>query len=225
MKAKFGAIVTEGRGKLSGHVFQQGRSGQIIKTKTSPLLRNSTKQQHQRALLSTISSKWKGLSVEQRYMWNEAVVYFKNTNVFGLSVVKSGFNLFLQQSLYVKLAYNTYLTVPSVPVEKKVFTIAAATSYDSLNAIYINLPNTDYAGSNVLVYATPVIPDGVSNYRNYIKSIGVQSVAGSIVNIVDNYIAAFGSQPLAGNVYVELRGVFLSGQTTLLVGKVLTYQP
>jgi hypothetical protein len=44
MKMKFGAIVTEGRGKIGGHVASKNKSGAYLRTKVTPVNRQSVAQ-------------------------------------------------------------------------------------------------------------------------------------------------------------------------------------
>ena len=94
MKAKFGAIVVDGRGKIGGHVASKNRSGSYFRTKVTPVNPQSARQSAVRATLSSFSASWRGLNQNRRDAWNSAVGSFTKTNVFGDTVTPTGKNLY-----------------------------------------------------------------------------------------------------------------------------------
>ena len=76
MKLKFGAIVTDGRGKIGGHVMSKNRGGAYMRTKVTPSNPRSTAQTTVRSHLTTLSQGWRGLSATAIAAWNSAVSSF-----------------------------------------------------------------------------------------------------------------------------------------------------
>ena len=87
MKAKFGAIVVDGRGKIGGHVATKNKSGSYFRTKVTPVNPQSASQNSVRSRLATRAQAWKGLTAAQRTSWNAAVNDFQRTNIFGDTVI------------------------------------------------------------------------------------------------------------------------------------------
>ena len=58
MKLKFGAIVTDGRGKIGGHVASKNRSGAYLRTKVTPSNPNTVAQVQVRSILASLSQSW-----------------------------------------------------------------------------------------------------------------------------------------------------------------------
>jgi hypothetical protein len=94
MKAKFGAIVVAGSGKIGGHVASRNRGGAYIRTKVTPINPQSAAQLTVRNRLGSRSQAWRGLTQAQRDAWNAAVGDFARTDIFGDLKNPSGFNLY-----------------------------------------------------------------------------------------------------------------------------------
>lgn len=93
MKIKFGALVTDGRGKLGGHVASKNRSGNYLRTKVTPSNPQTAAQQATRAVLGSLSTAWSGLTLAQRNSFNSAVGDWSGTNIFGDIKNPTGKNL------------------------------------------------------------------------------------------------------------------------------------
>ena len=94
MKIKWGALVTEGRGKLGGHVASKNKSGAIMRTKVTPVNPQTSAQASARSRLGGNSQAWSALSEEQRRSWNALAQETSKTNIFGDQYFPSGKNLF-----------------------------------------------------------------------------------------------------------------------------------
>lgn len=94
MKIKWGALVTEGRGKLGGHVASKNKSGAILRTKVTPVNPQTSAQASARSRLGGNSQAWSVLAEEQRRSWNALAQETSKTNIFGDQYFPSGKNLF-----------------------------------------------------------------------------------------------------------------------------------
>jgi len=115
MKAKFGAIVTDGRGKLGGHFFSKNKGGPFIGSKVSNSAKITKKYGRRNRFIITTSRAWRNLTDAQRSSWNAAVSDFSKTDIFGDLRNPSGFNLFSSIN-FVRLENNyVMLTLPPQP--------------------------------------------------------------------------------------------------------------
>src|SRR6056297_1294291 len=94
MKMKFGALVTDGRGKIGGQVASKNRYGSYLRTKVTPSNPQTASQLNVRSVLAALSSGWRDLTQAQRDGWNAAVLDFQKTNVFGDTITPTGKNLY-----------------------------------------------------------------------------------------------------------------------------------
>lgn len=212
MKAKFGAIVTDGRGKIGGHVFAKNRSGNYMRTKVTPVNPQSTYQQAQRASLGTLSSGWSGLTAAQRAAWDGAVSGFQKTDIFGDLRTPTGKNLYTGLNRNLLNAAQSILTSPPSPGAIPNVTIDAA-DY-SLAGTSFDIDTTGTAtGSFVFAWATPPLSAGTSFVKNRLRLLEVfAGGVDSTLDIYDSYIARFGVPPVGANVQVAISVVNAGGE-------------
>lgn len=216
MKIKFGAIVTDGRGKLGGHVLAKNRSGNYMRTKVTPVNPQTTYQQAQRAALGTLSSGWSGLTGAQRAAWDGAVGDFQKTDIFGDLKSPTGKNLYTGLNRNLLNAGQSILTTPPSPASIPNLTIDAA-DY-SLAGTSFDIDTTGTATSSfVQAWATPPLSAGTTFVKNRIRLL--ESIAGGVdatLDIYASYLARFGAPPVGSNVYVAIRVVNAGGEAGVL---------
>lgn len=173
MKTKFGAIIVAGSGKIGGHVASRNRGGSYLRTKVTPLNPKTNAQQIARNRLSGLSSAWKGLTQEQRYSWNSAVLDFQKTDVFGDIKTPSGFNL--HQKLNNNLLAVGEAALAVAPASEAVdsfdsLSVAADTTAGTLLATFSPAIAADH---KVKVFATPAVSPGKQFVQNQYRLITV----------------------------------------------------
>jgi len=212
MKAKFGAIIVDGSGKIGGHVVSKNRGGAYIRTKVTPTNPNTVAQQNVRAMLSGLSTAWAGLTEAQRSSWNGAVADYASTNVFGDLKNPSGFNLFVK--LNTNLQNGGFSAVDTVPAKETVpYSEIATAIYDISSAEFnVTFPDSNYDGVVLYVQATPAVSAGKTNVNSLFRTIGVfTGVAGSI-DVYGQYVAKFGALAVGANASLRLAPIVASGQ-------------
>lgn len=206
MKAKWGMIVVDGRGKIGGHVASKNRGGSYFRTKVTPVNPSSTAQQTVRNRLSGLSSGWRGLTAAQRQAWNSAVSDYAKTDIFGDLRNPSGFNLYQRLNNNLLNVGQAAVTVP--PAVEAVdamtsFSAAAATGAQTVTLTYAPAIAADHS---VIVRATPALSPGVSFVKSEFRQIDVILTAdASPFSIETEYIAKFGAVGAAGQkIFFEL---------------------
>jgi hypothetical protein len=167
MKAKFGAIVVAGSGKLGGHVASRNRAGAYFRTKVTPVNPNTSSQANVRTRLTTFSQAWRALTEVQRAAWNAAVQDYARTDIFGDIKNPSGFNLFQRINNNLAQIGVAQINVPLAPddvVGPVTLTLAGDESASTLILTYTVTPVT--AGMAWIVRATP----GMSAGKYFVKS-------------------------------------------------------
>lgn len=205
------AVVAEIRGSISGTVFSKNTYGAYIRTKVTPVNRQTVFQQGVRQFLATIAQSWRALTQPQRDLWNQFAINFNRTNIFGDSVQLTGFNLFMQ--LNRNLLEINLPTISDAPTPEAVFgftsaSIVADTGGGTLTLTYDPvIPSTD----SVVVFATAPLSQGKDFAKSEFRKIRVLTdIAGdnSPVNIGGEYITKFGALPPVGTkVFVQVKGV------------------
>jgi len=212
MKIKFGSIVTEGRGKIGGHVASKNRSGAYLRTKVTPVNKQSTAQMSVRSRLSDIASAWRSLTEAQRESWNSAVSDYAKTDIFGDTKNPTGSQLYQQLNNNLVNIGEAMIDTPLSP--------AAISNMDS-----IALAVAAGAGTMVLTYspvipatekfiirATPAVSAGVSFVKSEYRQIMVADSADvSPLSLATAYVETLGAIGAAGSkIFVQVIPVVIA---------------
>lgn len=209
MKAKFGMIVVEGRGKIGGHVASRNRGGAYFRTKVTPVNPSSTAQQNVRNSFTDLSQGWRDLTPAERTQWNNAVSNYQRTDIFGDLKTPSGKDLYQRLNGNLLAAGAATLTEPVMPQGSDSFTsftLVADTTGGGLDATFAP---AIAVGSSVIVSATGPLSAGVSFAKNKFRQIDVLTSAdASPVDLAAAYITKFGALPPIGSkVFVKMSQV------------------
>lgn len=208
MKAKFGAIVVDGRGKIGGHVASKNRAGSYFRTKVTPVNPQTDSQVEARNRLAGISSSWRGLTGAQRAAWNSSVADFAKTDIFGDLRNPTGFNLYQKLNNNLLNIGQSVILVPPAASAVDAFVSFGLTVEDATVAELVELTYDPAiaADHSVKVFATPPLSAGVSFVKSEYRQIDVMLTADSSpFDITVEYVAKFGSTGAAGQkVFVKL---------------------
>jgi len=195
MKIKFGSLVTDGRGKIGGHVASKNRGGAYLRTKVSPVNPQTAFQSVVRVLLTALSQAWRSLTSVQRAAWNSAVENFKGTNVFGDIKTPSGLNLFVRLNSNIELAGGTRITEPPVlSSSPSDLTISAAAAEGAGTFAVTFGPSPVPADTAYVIEATPQVSQGKSFVKNLFRMVQVFPAADTTpTSIFTAYTDRFGS--------------------------------
>ena len=215
-KIKWGMIVTDGSGKLGGHVFSKNRGGSYIRTKVTPTNPQTTYQTHVRSIFASLSSKWSALTDAQRKSFRDKVTQYSRTNVFGDLKNPSG------KALHQRLNQNLVLTGQA---EQDVCPDPTDVPYAGLSEVNASeaggtmsiATEEDTTGSKIMVFATPSLSAGTNFVKNKLRHIGtLDGGAGGITSIQQIYDARFTAPLENSNVYVGIKIVNENGQASPL---------
>ncbi len=214
-KIKFGALMTDARGKLGGHVFSKNRGGAYLRTKVTPSNPQTEDQQANRSLLGYLAQQWSILTEAQRATWNGAVGDWKSTNIFGDSVNPSGKSLFTSLNKNLLNVGGALMNDAPAKVQMAIVGLTGVTVDISLTTITptINAVGADY---EVIVSATPSLSQGTTFVKNRLRSIYKANGASIVAaDIYTAYVAKYGA-PVAGqNIHFEVKIVALNGQMSV----------
>lgn len=199
MKAKFGALIVEGRGKIAGWVASRNRGGAYFRQKVTPVNPSTESQAVYRSRLATFAQGWRGLTASQRAAWNAAVTEFKKTDIFGDLKTPSGFNLYQALNQTRLILVQPALTLPPVPTAVSAIKSMSAVADVSDASVTLTYTPAIPATENVLVYATPPMSAGKSFAKSeYRLLVTLATADASPYAISAAYIARFGSVGSAG---------------------------
>jgi hypothetical protein len=207
MKAKFGAIVVDGRGKIGGHVASKNRAGVYFRTKVTPSNPNTSYQSGARNRLSNLSTAWVALDEAERLAWNNAVGHYKKTDIFGDLRNPSGFNLFQRINNNLAQIDVAQIDTPALPAEMPVIItgVLTATHASTIEVTFTTDPV--FTACDMVVDATPAISPGKSFVKSEFRRLGKYSaVAAHVLDISTEYDDKFGAVGAAGQkVFVRMK--------------------
>lgn len=199
MRAKFGAIVVDGRGKIGGHVMSKNRGGSYMRTKKSPANPRSIAQLGVRSRMASNSQAWKGLGAAVITSWNTAAKLWSRHNIFGDKHNPSGFNLYMWLNNNLGNIGSTLLTNPPLAGAVGAFVTFSATMAKGTPAVSLAFTDPIPATAKVIIRATPGIGAGKTYIKNQLRQIGVLTTADTTPkDALSLYTAKYGVVPVAG---------------------------
>lgn len=211
MKIKFGALVTDGRGKIGGHVASKNRGGAYLRTKVTPVNPNTSFQADVRNRLTTYAQGWRGLTATQRAAWNGAVSNFQKTDIFGDLKNPSGLNLYVRLNSNIEEGAGSAILNPPLPssvVGPETITLTAAAGAAAISLAWTGgvIP----ANTAWVVRATPQVSAGKSFVKNLYRNLVVLPAADATpTSILTEYNARFGTLVAGQKIFVEVVAINL----------------
>lgn len=211
-QVKYGAIITDMKGKAGGHVFKGTTAGGVMQAKASPLKGTSSNGKLTKADAGRIirtqaniaenASAWRSLTDANRAAWVAAAPNFPFYNKFGEPYTPSGYQLFMSVNSNLLNIGETPLTTPpsaETLVPTPPFTIAAGAG-----PIIFEMDGEIPAGYSMILSATANQSAGRSLELGRLKAIAVLDAATVFpLDITGFYTAVFGSIATGGNYWFE----------------------
>lgn len=206
MKTKWGALMTDGRGKIGGQVASKNRAGSYLRTKVTPVNPRTPNQTNVRARLANNSIAWRGLTEAQRQSWNQSVKSFQSTDIFGDLKSPSGFNLYQKLNNNLGIIGVAPITICPNPAA------VASVSPSSLSAtvagqvLSLALSAAVPAGVKMVVRATTGMSQGVSFVASQLRILTVINAAATTpVLLTALYANKFGSFVAGQKIFVSVQ--------------------
>lgn len=212
MKIKFGSFVTDGSGKIGGHVVAKNRSGHYMRTKVTPSNPRTSAQSETRAILGTLSSAWSGLTPEERNSWNGAVNSWSSTNVFGDIKNPTGKNLFV--GLNKNLLESGQTAINQAPEKQEIPFLGVTVVQGDASTLQLTAEAANVAtGFLINVYATAPQTQGTGFFKGKYRKIA--TIDGADINTANfggDYVTKFGNFLEGQNIAFEFKVIGTNGQ-------------
>lgn len=197
---KFGNVVVDMRGKISGNVYSKNRGGAYSRVRVVPTNPQSSFQTAVRSTLTSLSQAWKGLTATQRAGWSNAVRNFPRINRVGDSHNLSGNALYV--SLNKNLADVGIAANADAPTPASVtsVTVSTAVADTTMQTLVITLGAVVPANTSLKIFTTETLSAGVSSPGTKLRQI--QSAGNgdaAALDLTTNQLARFGAIGAAGS--------------------------
>lgn len=178
-KIKFGALVTDARGKLDGIVYSKNQFGAYVRTKVTPVNPNTQRQSEVRNNLSLNSKAWSNtLTDAERAGWKALAENNPVTDIFGNSQVLTGIALYGRVNNVLRNLVVAPLNVAPPNLDVTGLASLAVTAGAGLSAIDIAFTETPLPANHKLyLFATGNLPGGVSFFKPRLRFIGSGAAA------------------------------------------------
>ncbi len=206
-KVKFTAVVADMRNKLNGSVFSKNRSGAYVRTKVTPVNRQTSYQTTVRNRLGTYAQGFRGLTQTQIAAWNAAVDNFKSTDIFGDIKSPSGINLYVKLNANITRAGGTAIATPPLPVAVTPLTVLSAVADASDGSVVVTFAPTPVpAGFALVISMTKQLSPGKTFTGGQFVDIVVIAAAGtSPSTTTTNYTGRFGTIVVGQKIGVQIQ--------------------
>jgi hypothetical protein len=208
MKVQWGAIVTDGKGKIGGQVLSANRGGAYMRTKVIPHNPQSIAQQNARYLLVQFSKSWKTLTQAEIAAWVAAGPNWIGKNNIASSVTPTGKNLY--ERLNINLANIGMASISSPPVPASLSQITDFTAtFVHAGAVTLHWTSGAVpAAEGWIIRATAPVSPGKSFVKNLFRIIDVLPAAAASPNVITAaYNAKFGSGSAGQKVYFSIEQI------------------
>jgi len=195
---KYGALITELKGKIGGTVFQGGPAGSVAKNidaiaDSAKLTKaDAGRAFPPRKIIAQVSGLWRLLSQLQRDAWNAAAPLWPATNRFGEVYTPSGFNVFMKLNAQMVNLTGVSLSDPPIGISIPLLDPITIAVPDDIE-FNVDLPGGVPAGFYLRTEAT--MPMGIAiNPKNSFFKIIAQTPSGVIFpqDMADGYKEVYG---------------------------------
>ena len=213
---KYGAIITDMKGKIGGTTFQGGPAGPVAKS--TPETRSGSKLTkadagrivNQPSLIATLAGGWRNLTDEQRLTWRTGAPNFPFKNRYGDSYTASGYQVYMSLNSQLKAPGITFLEECPTPITVEplpsiAFSMTAADDMDL--TVGAAVPN----GYRMGIWATRPFSFGNGPKASDYKLIRYQvNGDGTTNNLIDDWEHIYGSFPASGLIYFKVQMISLT---------------
>lgn len=187
---KYGALITEIKGKVGGQVFQNGNAGFVLRNKNSRPGAASVSRLNATNGMSAISSSWRALSDAQRLAWSAATENWLFLNRYGESYQGSGYQMFCAYNRRLALAEENTVLVPGVPAAA-VDPVAIQLDATPGNLV-VTWDESPGLNSIFMVYASKLYPPSQKAFGRPYYFMGFVTGATGDLDIQAEWLSRFG---------------------------------
>jgi hypothetical protein len=171
-KVLFGAIVTDMRNKLGGHVFSKNKGGSFMRRKVSPLQPRTDAQRAIRSGMTSLSKAWSGvLDDPGRAAWNSFAKNNPTKDIFGSTVVLTGEQTYVRVNQGLLYAGLSRIDVPPVNLTVPGISAFLATANHTTPDIRLSaiVPAQSSATILYMIWATRQLSIGINSLASYYR--------------------------------------------------------
>jgi hypothetical protein len=219
MKVKFGAIITDGRGKLGGHYAASNHSGTHLATRKKSIRRFGVSVGVSKTTQATNVQLWATLTMLEQQQWSQDANNYTYIGRMGDTIRLTGQQHFIATNNNLAAIGTAPITIPGAKqgYAPPAFTLTANTGGSLITLTYAAvLPSV--ATPRIAIYATPLMSTGRSVAFSQYRLITQTDQHGQASdNVYSFWHPIFGNLITGQRLFVKLRVIdTLSGASSFL---------
>jgi len=223
MKAVFGSIVVDGRGKLGDVVYSRNRYGSFSRDYVIPTNPATAYQTAHRANWASAIANWQSMTQANRDEWTLWAMQFKWRRSIGNRYTPSGYQACINCNINRLMIGQSTIAVPDTITPFTGLEDFTITGNQSTPLIEIN-STVAFNGTPfyALIYASAGVSQGINSPGNRFKLIHTRTADwGTFLDISTEYNTRYGAQ--AGSTRVFVRIKFVDAYSGLMHGQKTAY--
>jgi len=188
---KYGALITEIKGKVNGQVFQGGNAGFVLRNKNSRPGNDSLSRSAATNLMSQVAGSWRYLSPAERLAWSTAAENWLFVNRYGETYTGSGYQMYCAYNRRLIQRGQSMVLVPVVP-ETGTDPLAIQLDVAASNFV-ITWDQNPGASSYYNVYATRLYAASQRQFNRPFYFLGTVTGETGDFDCMAPWVAKFGS--------------------------------
>lgn len=178
MLVKLGPIIGDASGRLGTVIASRNRGGAYLRNGTKPLVSTTSYALAAKALLTSLSQDWQGLTAAQRASWSAWAESHPVINRLGESRNLTGSQAYVQINSIISNASGTVVSVPPLGTAPDALTSASFVYDVGAGGVSLTFAATPLAADDKLYIRGCVVNSAGINYvTNLLRFIGVSAGA------------------------------------------------
>lgn len=224
-RIKLSPLIASINGKVGMSVFQDGKSGTILRQKAIPRNRNTASQVYKRSILNVVKSKWQNLSTAQKNSWIALTNFMQKKQKKNATKVLTPYELFVQYNFIRVQADTAELLLTTLETDVIFdFYIEVDTLTSVLFKLYLETQSQNL-NAYTSVYISKAVRSSSALPKSSVRYIFSYFEIGNTFDLTTEYINLFGTLPEAGQKVLMKFVAFSpnSGWLSKVVYKELTF--
>ena len=201
--------ISDIRGKLGGTIFANSGAGLVVRSFTSPVNRNTIRQNNQRIIINSLQQEWKLLTNAQRACWRNWIqlnpIQQNNFNRLPINAQQAFIKVNVPRRLY---GHNIIKDPVFIP-----FLYPSLTFSMSLVGGVLFLDSTralDNTREFIELFCTVVLPQSVNSPGTIFRSLLFATANSNAQDVSTAYTDVFGILPVVGQkIFFRVRNIDL----------------
>lgn len=191
-------------GKIGNQVYQNGRYGQVVRTRAIPVNPRSEQQMLARTALATAARGWDQMTEAERDAWNASAAAVRSKSRLGMSGTLTGLQLFVKINAALSELGTAQVTTPPALPAFTALPIDALSITNTAGTIAIRLHTAGSPPESTLLRVAKPQKAGVNRCPDVVTAGTLTSPVANYVAITNQYAAIYGTPAVGQKVFVKI---------------------